>query len=247
MKGVVYLVGAGPGDPGLMTLKGSELLKRADAVVYDALANHEILKQCREGVELIDAGKRGGNHTLTQDKINSKLVELASQGKTVVRLKGGDPFMFGRGAEEVEELKAAGLEVHVVPGISSTISVPELAGIPVTHRDHTPLVTFLTGHEKDDRGKDRIDWRSLVNGHGTLVILMGIGNAGYISTELIAGGMDKDTPAAIITNGSTPNQRIERTTVSGLKRTIDEKALEAPGIMVIGSVATLHDVLGDLR
>jgi uroporphyrin-III C-methyltransferase len=247
LTGVVYLVGAGPGDPGLMTLKGSELLKRADAVVYDALANHEILKQCREGAELIDAGKRGGNHTLTQDKINSKLVELASQGKTVVRLKGGDPFMFGRGAEEVEELKAAGLEVHVVPGISSTISVPELAGIPVTHRDHTPLVTFLTGHEKDDRGKDRIDWRSLVNGHGTLVILMGIGNAGYISAELIAGGMDKDTPAAIITNGSTPNQRIERTTVSGLKSTIDEKALEAPGIMVIGSVATLHDVLGDLR
>lgn len=247
MTGVVYLVGAGPGDPGLMTLKGSELLKKADAVVYDALANHEILKQCREGVELIDAGKRGGNHTLTQDKINSKLVELASQGKIVVRLKGGDPFMFGRGAEEVEELKAAGLEVHVVPGISSTISVPELAGIPVTHRDHTPLVTFLTGHEKDDRGKDRIDWRSLVNGHGTLVILMGIGNAGYISAELIAGGMDKDTPAAIITNGSTPNQRIERTTVSGLKSTIDEKALEAPGIMVIGSVATLHDVLGDLR
>lgn len=247
MTGVVYLVGAGPGDPGLMTLKGSELLKRADAVVYDALANHEILKQCREGAELIDAGKRGGNHTLTQDQINSKLVELASQGKTVVRLKGGDPFMFGRGAEEVEELKAAGLEVHVIPGISSTISVPELAGIPVTHRDHTPLVTFLTGHEKDDRGKDRIDWRSLVNGHGTLVILMGIGNAGYISSELIAGGMDNDTPAAIITNGSTPNQRIERTTVSGLKSTINEKALEAPGIMVIGSVATLHDVLGDLR
>jgi len=247
LTGVVYLVGAGPGDPGLMTLKGSELLKRADAVVYDALANHEILKQCREGAELIDAGKRGGNHTLTQDQINSKLVELASQGKTVVRLKGGDPFMFGRGAEEVEELKAAGLEVHVIPGISSTISVPELAGIPVTHRDHTPLVTFLTGHEKDDRGKDRIDWRSLVNGHGTLVILMGIGNAGYISSELIAGGMDKDTPAAIITNGSTLNQRIERTTVSGLKSTINEKAIEAPGIMVIGSVATLHDVLGDLR
>ncbi len=247
MTGVVYLVGAGPGDPGLMTLKGSELLKKADAVVYDALANHEILKQCREGVELIDAGKRGGNHTLTQDQINSKLVELASQGKTVVRLKGGDPFMFGRGAEEVEELKAAGLEVHVVPGISSTISVPELAGIPVTHRDHTPLVTFLTGHEKDDRGKDRIDWRSLVNGHGTLVILMGIGNAGHISSELIAGGMDKDTPAAIITNGSTPDQRIERTTVSRLKSTIEDKGLEAPGIMVIGSVATLHDILGDLR
>ena len=247
MTGVVYLVGAGPGDPGLMTLKGIELIRNADVVVYDALANHEILKECKDGVELIDAGKRGGNHTLTQTQTNAKLVELASQGKKVVRLKGGDPFMFGRGAEEVEELRAAGLEVHVVPGISSTISVPELAGIPVTHRDHTPLVTFLTGHEKSNRDKDRIDWRSLVNGHGTIVILMGIGNAGYISSELVAGGMSPDTPAAIITDGSTPKQKVARTTVSKLKETIDREGLEAPGIMVIGSVATLHDTLGDLR
>jgi uroporphyrin-III C-methyltransferase len=247
LTGAVYLVGAGPGDLGLMTIRGMELVRQADVVVYDALANQDILKECKKGVELIDAGKRGGNHTLTQAQTNSKLVELASQGKIVVRLKGGDPFMFGRGAEEAEELKNAGLEVHVVPGISSTISVPELVGIPVTHRDHTPLVTFLTGHEKDDRGKDRIDWRGLVNGHGTLVILMGIGNAGYISSELIAGGMDPDVPAAIITNGSTPKQRVEMTVVSKLKETIDSKGLEAPGIMVIGSVAKLHDVLGDLR
>jgi uroporphyrin-III C-methyltransferase len=247
MTGSVYLVGAGPGDPGLLTVRGLELLREADAVVYDALANHDLLKECRKGAELIDAGKRGGRHTLTQDMTNAKLVELASEGKLVVRLKGGDPFMFGRGAEEAEELKKAGLEVHVVPGISSTISVPELAGIPVTHRDHTPLVTFLTGHEKDDRGKDRIDWRRLVGGHGTLVILMGIGNAGYISSELVAGGMPPDTEAAVITEGSTPRQRIERTTVSELKSTIDEKGLKAPGIMVIGSVATLHDTLGDLR
>ncbi|MFA6805688.1 MAG: uroporphyrinogen-III C-methyltransferase [Candidatus Methanomethylophilaceae archaeon] len=247
MTGAVYLVGAGPGDPGLFTVKGLELLRKADVVVYDALANHELLKECRKDAELIDAGKRSGNHTLTQDQTNAKLVELASEGKLVVRLKGGDPFMFGRGAEEAEELKKAGLEVHVVPGISSTISVPELAGIPVTHRDHTPLVTFLTGHEKDDRGKDRIDWRSLVNGHGTLVILMGIGNAGYISSELIAGGMPPNTEAAVITEGSTPRQRIERTTVADMKKTIDDKGLKAPGIMVIGSVATLHDTLGDLR
>lgn len=247
MKGKVYLVGAGPGDLGLMTVRGMELIRKADVVVYDALANPALLKECKDGAELIDAGKRGGNHTLTQDQTNALLVDLASKNKTVVRLKGGDPFMFGRGAEEAEELKKAGIEVHVVPGISSTISVPELAGIPVTHRDHTPLATFLTGHEKDDRGKDRIEWRKLVDGHGTLVILMGISNAEYISSELLAGGMDPDTPAAIITDGSTPKQRVEMTTVSKLKKTIDEKKLAAPGIMVIGSVATLHDILGDLR
>jgi uroporphyrin-III C-methyltransferase len=247
MTGVVYLVGAGPGDLGLLTVKALELVRKAEVVVYDALANPEILKECRADAELIDAGKRGGNHTMTQDQTNAKLVELASMGKTVVRLKGGDPFMFGRGAEEAEELKKAGLEVHVVPGISSTISVPELAGIPVTHRDHTPLVTFLTGHEKDDRGKDRIEWRSLVNGHGTLVILMGMSNAGYISSELIAGGMDPGTQVAVITNGSRPNQRIERTVLSDLESTIKTKELAAPGIIVVGSVSTLHDVLGDLR
>ncbi|MBR6205034.1 MAG: uroporphyrinogen-III C-methyltransferase [Candidatus Methanomethylophilaceae archaeon] len=247
MTGKVYLVGAGPGDPGLLTVKAADLIRKADVVVYDALANHEILDSCKEGVVLIDAGKRGGNHTMTQDQTNAKLVELAEAGKVVVRLKGGDPFMFGRGAEEAEELRKAGLEVHVVPGISSTISVPELCGIPVTHRDHTPLVTFLTGHEKADRDEDRINWKALVGGHGTLVILMGMGNAEHISSELLAGGMDPQTPAAIITNGSTPQQRIERTVVSRLKETIDSKGLSAPGIMVIGSVATLHDVLGDLR
>ncbi len=247
MKGAVYLVGAGPGDPGLMTVKGLELLRKADVVVYDALANPELLNECKSGANLVDAGKRGGRHTLVQEKTNALLVELASEGNIVVRLKGGDPFMFGRGAEEAEELRAAGIEVHVVPGISSTISVPELAGIPVTHRDHTPLVTFLTGHEKDDRGKDRIEWRKLVGGHGTLVILMGMGNAGFIASELIAGGMDPGTAVAVITDGSTHKQKIARTTVSNLERTIIDGKLEAPGVIVIGSVATLHDVLGDMR
>lgn len=247
MKGAVYLVGAGPGDPGLLTVKGLELIRKADVIVYDALANPEILEERRSGARIIDAGKRGGKHTLTQDQTNALLVELASEGNMVVRLKGGDPFMFGRGAEEAEELRKAGIKVYAVPGISSTIAVPELAGIPATHRDHTPLVTFITGHEKDGRGKDRIQWRKLVDGHGTLVILMGIGNAQYISSELMAGGMDPNTPAAIITDGSTPKQRVERTTVSGLWDTIEKKRLEAPGVIVIGTVATLHDVLGDMR
>ncbi|MBO5518975.1 MAG: uroporphyrinogen-III C-methyltransferase [Candidatus Methanomethylophilus sp.] len=247
MKGKVYLVGAGPGDLGLMTIKGMDLLRSADVVMYDALANPELLKECKEGAELIDAGKRGGDHHLRQWETNALLVKKAEEGKIVVRLKGGDPFLFGRGAEEAEELRKAGAEVHVVPGVSSSISVPELAGIPVTHRDYASLVTFITGHEKDDRKEDRIDWKSLVAGHGTLVILMGLGNSGKISRELIEGGMSPDMPAAVISKGSTPQQRVETTTVSRLEETIREKALEAPGIMVIGEVSKLHDVLGDLR
>jgi uroporphyrin-III C-methyltransferase len=244
MKGRVYLVGAGPGDPGLMTIRGMQLLREADAVVYDALANPVLLESCRGDALLIDAGKRGGDHTLTQDRTNEKLVELAAAGMTVVRLKGGDPFMFGRGAEEAEALRAAGIEVHAVPGISSAIAVPELAGIPPTHRDHTPLVTFITGHEK--KGGDRIDWSRLVGGHGTLVILMGMGNAPHIAAELEAAGMAPDTPAAVITDGSLPTQRTERTTLSGLAGTIAGKGLEAPGIIVIGSTASVRDIIGDM-
>ncbi|MFT0898636.1 uroporphyrinogen-III C-methyltransferase [Candidatus Methanoprimaticola sp. MG2] len=246
MTGKVYLVGAGPGDPGLFTIKGMELLRKADVVMYDALSNPDLLKECKDGAELIDAGKRARDHHLSQWQTNELLVKYAAEGKLVVRLKGGDPFLFGRGAEEAEELRKAGAEVHVVPGVSSSISVPELAGIPVTHRDYASLVTFITGHEKADREEDRIDWRSLVNGHGTLVILMGLGNAGKISKELIEGGMSPDMPAAVISKGSTPDQRVETTTVSKLEQTIREKALEPPGIMVIGEVATVRDRLGDL-
>ena len=246
MSGKVYLVGAGPGDPGLMTLKGMELLRSADVVMYDALSNPDLLKECRPDAELIDAGKRGGDHHLRQWQTNELLVRYASEGRTVVRLKGGDPFLFGRGAEEAEELRKAGAEVHVVPGVSSSISVPELAGIPVTHRDHTSLVTFVTGHEKEDRAEDRVDWRSLVNGHGTIVVLMGLGNAARISAGLIGGGMSPDMPAAVISKGSTPEQRVELTTVSRLAETIAEKGLEAPGIMVIGTVAEIRNVLGDM-
>ncbi len=246
MTGKVYLVGAGPGDPGLFTVKGLQLLREADVVMYDALANPDLLRECRSDAELIDAGKRARDHHLSQWQTNELLVKYAQEGKVVVRLKGGDPFLFGRGAEEAEELRKAGAEVHVVPGVSSSISVPELAGIPVTHRDYASMVTFITGHEKDGREGDRIDWRSLVNGHGTLVILMGLGNAGNISRQLIEGGMSPDMPAAVISKGSTPEQRVEVTTVSGLEATIRDKALEPPGIMVIGEVASVRERLGDL-
>ncbi len=246
MTGKVYLVGAGPGDPGLITVKGLELLRTADVVFYDALANPLLLRECREDAELIDAGKRARDHHLSQWQTNELLVKHAQEGKTVVRLKGGDPFLFGRGAEEAEELRKAGVEVHVVPGVSSSISVPELAGIPVTHRDHASLVTFVTGHEKDGREGDRVDWKALAEGHGTIVVLMGLGNAAGISKGLIEGGMSPETPAAVICKGSTPEQRVEVTVLSRLADTISEKGLEAPGIMVIGDVATVRSRLGDL-
>ena len=246
MTGKVYLVGAGPGDPGLFTIKGLALLRTADVVMYDALANPELLKECKQGAELIDAGKRARDHHLSQWQTNELLVEKAKEGKLVVRLKGGDPFLFGRGAEEAEELRKAGAEVHVVPGVSSSISVPELAGIPVTHRDHASLVTFITGHEKADRETDRIDWKSLVGGHGTLVIMMGLGNAGTISKELIAGGMSPDMPAAVISKGSTPDQKVVVTKVSDLEQAIKENAIEPPGIIVVGEVAKIREVLGDM-
>lgn len=246
MTGKVYLVGAGPGDPGLFTVRGLELLRTADVVFYDALANPELLKECRDGAELIDAGKRARDHHLSQWQTNELLVKYAAEGKTVVRLKGGDPFLFGRGAEEAEELRKAGAEVHVVPGVSSSISVPELAGIPVTHRDYASMVTFVTGHEKDGREGDRVDWKALADSHGTIVILMGLGNASNISKGLIEGGMSPDTPAAVISKGSTPDQKVAVTVVSDLARTIEEEKLEAPGIMVIGEVASVRARLGDL-
>ena len=246
MTGKVYLVGAGPGDPGLFTIRGLELLRKADVVMYDALANPELLKECRSDAEVIDAGKRARDHHLSQWQTNELLVKYAKEGKLVVRLKGGDPFLFGRGAEEAEELRKAGAEVHVVPGVSSSISVPELAGIPVTHRDYASLVTFITGHEKADRETDRIDWRALVGGHGTLVIMMGLGNAGRISSELIAGGMSPDTPAAVISKGSTPDQKVAVTTVEGLESAIKDNGLEPPGIMVVGEVAKVRSILGDM-
>ncbi|MCL2033028.1 MAG: uroporphyrinogen-III C-methyltransferase [Methanomassiliicoccaceae archaeon] len=245
MKGKVYLVGAGPGDTDLITVRGLNLLRKADVVVYDALIDAEILKECGSA-ELIDAGKRGGDHKMSQSEINNTLVRLAAEGKTVVRLKGGDPFLFGRGAEEAAELIKAGAEVHVVPGVSSSISVPELAGIPLTHRDHAPMVTIATGHERSDRDSDRMDWKKVAATEGTIVILMGIGNSEYISKELIEGGMNPETPAAVIVR-EEGRQRAETASLNKLPSLIIEKRMKAPGIIVIGDVVKERDILGDIH
>jgi len=244
MKGKVYLVGAGPGDTDLITVRGLNLLRAADTVVYDALIDTEILNECGNA-ELIDAGKRGGDHKMGQSEINDTLVRLAKEGGTVVRLKGGDPFLFGRGAEEAAELRKAGVEVHVVPGVSSSISVPELAGVPLTHRDHTSMVTIATGHERSDRNGDRMDWKKLASMDGTIVILMGMSNSEHISKELIEGGMDPITPAAVIVREGD-RQRAETTDLGTLPELISEKRMRAPGVIVIGNVVRERSVLGDL-
>lgn len=241
--GHVYIVGAGPGDRDLITVKGLDLLRSAQVVVYDALADQSLLDEC-PNAEKINVGKRNNRHTKTQTEINQLLTDLGKKGRIVVRLKGGDPFLFGRGAEEVSVLKKAGVPVTVVPGISSSIAIPEITGIPVTHRDHASSVTILTGHSKEY--SDGIDWESVANFSGTLVVLMGMINAGDISTGLINGGKSPNTEVAVITNGARNEQHTEITILSDLKKTIIEKKLKAPGIIVIGSVVSIRNELGDI-
>ena len=205
--GKVYIIGAGPGDPGLITLKAVECLRLADVVIYDNLVNEELLKYAQPGARFIYAGKKGGDHTLSQDKINALLAREALDGNTVARLKGGDPFIFGRGGEEIEVLAASGVPFEVIPGVTSAIAVPAYAGIPLTHRGLTSTVAFITGHEDPTKDKSDIDWQALV-GIGTLVFLMGVKNLGQITEALISRGRLPDTPAALIRRGTTPQQEI---------------------------------------
>ncbi len=245
-KGEVHLVGAGPGDPGLLTVRGRELIQQADVLVHDALVDASLL-DLNPGAERIDAGKRGGDHTLRQEEINALLAELALQGRKVVRLKGGDPFLFGRGAEEAEHLRRAGVSVHVVPGVSSAIAVPELCGIPVTHRGNSSLVTVVTGHERDGRAEDRIDWGHLAGTGGTIVVLMGMGNLRRIAASLQEGGMAPGTPVAVISEGSTGGQRALRSDLAHAADDVGSAGLKAPGVIVIGECVERMEELGDLR
>ena len=206
-NGEVYLVGAGPGDIELITVKGLRLVSEADVIVHDSLIGMELLDSARDDAELIDVGKRGSRHKAEQEEINQILVDKAAEGKLVVRLKGGDPFLFGRGGEEAEALRTAGIPVHVVPGVS-VLSVPALSGIPVTHRDLASMVTIVTGHESALKESEILDWSSLAKLGGTIVIMMGMSNLGKNMERLVAGGMDPKTPVTVIENGSTPKQRV---------------------------------------
>ncbi len=240
--GKVYLVGAGPGDARLLTLRAAELLESADLVALDALVSKEIAARIPKTTQIVYVGKRASAHTLPQDKINQLLIEEARKGRKVVRLKGGDPFVFGRGGEEAEELIAAGVPVEIVPGISSAVAGPAYAGIPVTHRTHATSVTLVTGHEADE-GSTGIKWHALAQLDGTIVFMMGFANLPVISQKLIENGMPPERPVAVISNGTRPEQR----TVTGTLRTIEERAnaakLATPALIVVGEVVKLHDVI----
>ncbi len=239
--GKVYLVGAGPGDPGLITVKGQACIAAADVIVYDYLAAPAHLKCASPEAELIYVGKQGGDHTLSQDGINALLVEKARAGAIVTRLKGGDPFIFGRGGEEAEALIDAGIPFEIVPGVTSAIAAPAYAGIPLTHRRFTSSVAFVTGHEDPEKTSSGIDWAALAQGIGTLVFLMGVRNLPRIVERLVENGKPPRTPAAVVRWGTTPRQ----VTVSGTLETIVEKVrranLKAPAVIVVGDVVSLRD------
>lgn len=242
MSGKVYLVGAGPGDPGLLTQKGAACLKKAQVVVYDYLANPELLAMAPASAERIYVGKKGGDHTKTQAQINQLLCDLAASGKIVTRLKGGDPYVFGRGGEEASALHEKGLSFEVVPGVTSAIAAPSYAGIPVTDRRATTEVAFITGHEDPTKPGSTINWASLA-GIGTLVFLMGVKNLPHICEQLMAHGKPADTPAAAVRWGTTPQQWTITGTLADLPDKVREAGLKAPAITVVGKVVSLRDQL----
>ena len=241
MTGKVYLVGAGPGDPGLVTQKGIECIAEADVIIYDYLASKQLLSFAPENAALIYAGKQGGDHTLTQDEINALIVEKAAAGNRVVRLKGGDPFIFGRGGEEIEALTEKNIAFEIVPGVTSAIAAPAYAGIPLTHRRYTSSVTFITGHEDPDKTESMLNWDALANTNGTLVFLMGVKNLPRITARLAGCGMDAETPVALVRWGTTPAQQTVTGTLATINENVARASLKPPCIIVVGRVVELRD------
>lgn len=239
-KGMVYLVGAGPGDSGLLTLRGAELLGAADVVVYDALVNTELLGLARAGAEIIYGGKRAGGHTVAQEELNQLLISKAREGKIVVRLKGGDPYVFGRGGEEAEQLADAGLEFEVVPGVSSFVAVPNYAGIPLTHREFCSKITLITGHEDPAKEASSIDWPQVAKTPGTKVVMMGTDRIGQIAETLIKNGMDGTTPVAMVRWGTTGRQRSIEGTLATIGEVAKREGIRPPTVAVIGDVVKLR-------
>jgi len=239
----VYLIGAGPGDPGLFTLRGKDLLEKADVVVYDYLANHAFLQWARSDAELIYVGKKAGAHALPQEAINRLLVQKAGEGKLVARLKGGDPYIFGRGGEEAEALLDAGVDFEEVPGISSAIAGPAYAGIPLTHRLFASSVTLITGHEDPEKADSAHNWKALAAGANTLVFVMGMKKLPEISRKLIEAGLKPDTPAALIYWGTTPRHRSLVSTLEKLPQEGVAQGFANPSLIVVGGVVSLHDRL----
>lgn len=242
MTGKVYLIGAGPGDPELITIKALKTLQAANVILIDDLVNHDLLQHASQA-RVIEVGKRGGCKSTPQHFINRMMVALAEQGQIVARLKGGDPYLFGRGGEEVLALRTAGIPVEVIPGITSGIAAPASIGVPVTHRELSHGVTFITGHTQNGEPPD---WHALVKGGTTLVIYMGMKRLPAIVTDLLAAGMAPDTPAAAIQQGTLPQQRQIVSTVSMLPMAVQQEGLTSPGIIVVGDVVRLAYIKGTL-
>jgi uroporphyrinogen III methyltransferase/synthase len=243
MKPKVFLVGAGPGDPGLITVKGMQCIQAADVIIYDYLAHPSLLKYSQKSAELIYVGKKGGDHTLSQDQINDLIVAKTKPGKTVTRLKGGDPYIFGRGGEEAEVLMQNGISFEIVPGVTSAIATQAYAGIPLTHRQYTSTVAFVTGHEDPTKDETSIDWEALARGVGTLVFFMGVKNLPSIIEQLIANGKAPDTPVALVRWGTTPRQVTVSGTLENIVERVKAAGLKAPAIIVVGEVVGLRDTL----
>lgn len=239
--GKVWLVGSGPGDPDLLTVKAARLIGQADAIVYDHLVGDGIMDLARPDARCIYAGKEASNHTLPQDSINALLVDLAREGLAVVRLKGGDPFIFGRGGEELETLAASGIPFEVVPGVTAAAGCAAYSAFPLTHRDHAQSVTFVTGHLKD--GTVNLDWLALARPGQTVVFYMGIGAAEEICRQMINHGLPSLTPAAVVRNGTLPTQQTLIATLGTLPQRIVESGITPPALIVVGSVVNLHSRL----
>jgi uroporphyrin-III C-methyltransferase len=238
MTGTVYLVGSGPGDPELLTVKARRLIEAGDVVLHDKLPGPEIIESIPEG-KREDVGKRAGGERTGQEEINDRLVELAREGKDVVRLKGGDPFVFGRGGEEMEHLRERGIAVEVVPGVTSALAAPAVFGIPATHREHASSVSLVTGHEDPTKEESAVDWEALAATGGTIVVLMGVGKLPEYTAALREAGMDPETPVALIEKGTWPDGRAVRGTLETIVSVRDEAGIEPPAVTVIGGVAGL--------
>ena len=239
-KGEVYIVGAGPGDPELLTIKALQLMQKADVVFYDYLVSDEIMELVRRDADLICVGKKQGTNSVKQEDINKMLIEFVKQGKKVCRLKGGDPFIYGRGGEEVQLLADNNIQYQIVPGITAATGCSAYAGIPLTHRDYNSMVQFITGHSKDDKD---LDWWSLAKSNQTLVIYMGVFNSSYIQKQLIKNGKHIETEIAIIENGTRKMQRIIITQLDKLTTTIEQNNIISPSLLIIGNVVKLHEKL----
>ncbi len=240
-KATVYLVGAGPGDPELLTLRAARLIASADVVVYDNLVGKDIIALIPETTQRIYVGKQAGNHTLPQEEINTLLVSLALAGKSVVRLKGGDPFIFGRGGEELERLRNQGIAFEVIPGVTAASGMAAYAGMPLTHREHAQCCIFVTGHLKD--GSVDLDWPALARPRQTVVIYMGVGALPEICRQMTAHGLPPTTPAAVVQNATLPQQRVLIGTLATLPEALAGSGMVPPALIVIGEVVRLHERL----